>query len=353
MKVLVHIVSWNSEATIARCLEHVFAQEGFELGKNLFVHVTDNASSDSTASIVRASSGRPGVSVTVNAENLGFSAAQNQGVAMCVREGLDALLVLNPDVGLSPLCLKAMAQELAPEARIGMVTPKLMRAGQDLEPVQPAVLDAAGMILTPALRHFDRGSGVPDEGQFETPEVVFGGTGACLLIAKECITSVAIPKSISDEVVWQVYPALKNGADDRVQLFDEAFFAYREDADLAWRALRLGWRCVYEPTARASHVRVVTPERRSVLPAMLNLLGVRNRFLLQLNNWDISHGWSSLVVGILWRNVLVIAGVLLKERASLPAFRQVLLLRHRAREIYHWVERHTKESSLSHPIPCC
>lgn len=353
MKVLVHIVSWNSEATIARCLEHVFAQEGFELGRDLFVHVTDNASSDATTSIVRASAGRPGVSITVNPENLGFSAAQNQGAAMCVRDGFDGMLVLNPDVGLCSDCLKTMAEELAPEARIGMVTPKLLRAGQDLEALQPAVLDAAGMILTPALRHFDRGSGVRDEGQFETPEVVFGGTGACLLIARECIADVAIPKSISDDVVWRVYPALRNGSDEREQLFDEAFFAYREDADLAWRALRLGWRCVYEPTARASHVRVVTPERRSILPPILNLLGVRNRFLLQLNNWDISHGWSSLVAGIMWRNLLVIAGVLLRERASLPAFRQVLLLRHRARDIYHSVERKAEESSLSQPIPCC
>lgn len=353
MKVLVHIVSWNSEATIARCLEHVFAQEGFELGRDLFVHVTDNASSDATASIVRAASSRSGVSIAVNSDNLGFSAAQNQGVTIGVREGFDAILVLNPDVGLSPRCLKTMTEELAPEARIGMVTPKLVRASNDLEPSEPTVLDAAGMILTPALRHFDRGSGIRDEGQFEAPEVVFGGTGACLLIARECVASVAIPKSISDEVVWRLYPALRNGADERIQMFDEAFFAYREDADLAWRSLRLGWRCVYEPTALASHVRVVTPERRSILPPILNLLGVRNRFLLQLNNWDISHGWSSLVAGIMWRNLLVIAGVLLRERASLPAFRQVLLLRHRARDIYHSVERKAEESSLSQPIPCC
>ena len=32
--------------------------------------------------------------------------------------------------------------------------------------------------------------------------------------------------------------------------FDENFFAYREDADLAWRAQLLGWRCRYVAAAR-------------------------------------------------------------------------------------------------------
>ncbi len=35
--------------------------------------------------------------------------------------------------------------------------------------------------------------------------------------------------------------------------FDERFFAYLEDVDLAWRARAAGWRCLYEPRAVAHH----------------------------------------------------------------------------------------------------
>lgn len=38
---------------------------------------------------------------------------------------------------------------------------------------------------------------------------------------------------------------------DAVDEFDESFFAYLEDADLAWRARMQGWRSVYRP-ARSS-----------------------------------------------------------------------------------------------------
>ena len=63
MKVLVHLVTWNSEATIRRCLEQVFFQEGFTLGVDLFVRITDNASTDSTVSIVERLCNREGVSL--------------------------------------------------------------------------------------------------------------------------------------------------------------------------------------------------------------------------------------------------------------------------------------------------
>lgn len=332
-KVLVHIVTWNSEDTIARCIEHVAQQQGFALGSDLFIHITDNASKDSTVDVVRSvMAARAGISLFVNQNNAGFCGAHNQGASRCLEQSYDAMLVLNPDVGLTPGCLTAMVAGLGDV--IGLVTPKLIRASEDLKPLEPSTLDAAGMTLTPTLRHFDRGSGEVDLGKYEAREEVFGATGACLLISRECIADVSIPKEISDSGVWKIYPSLEDGSALRVKLFDEAFFAYREDADLCWRAGRRGWRCLYEPSAVAYHVRVVTPERRSQIPAVLNSYSVRNRFLLQLNNWDLSHGLLSLLFGICVRNVVVIVGVVLRERTSLGALREAWALAGRARAIY-------------------
>jgi GT2 family glycosyltransferase len=332
-KVLVHIVTWNSEDTIARCIEHVAQQQGFTLGSDLFIHVTDNASTDSTAEVVRSvMMSRPDLDLSINKHNLGFCGAHNQGASRCIDRCYDAMLVLNPDVGLTPGCLAEMLFAL--KEGVGLVTPKLLRAGEDLKPLEPMMLDAAGMILTPTLRHFDRGSGEVDVGKYETREEVFGATGACVLISRECIADVSLPKEISDRAVWSIYPALQEESSARTKLFDEAFFAYREDADLSWRVGRRRWRCVYEPSAVAYHVRVVTPERRSQLSPTLNSYSVRNRFLLQLNNWDFSEGLLSLFLGVCMRNIVVILGVFARERSSLGALREAWVLAGRARAIY-------------------
>lgn len=334
-RVLIHIVTYNSADTIARCVERAKGQKGFTLGDNLIIRVTDNASADGVWERLKALECH-GVELHRNTHNLGFCGAHNQGAARCVEGGFDAMLVLNPDVGLFESCLMEMCRALSDSDHRGIVTPKLLRASGDLSPLPSGTIDAAGMILTSSLRHFDRGSGEPDSGAYDTREEVFGATGACLLISRACLQAIAIPAQISDEPVWSIYPELRDGSAGRVKIFDEAFFAYREDADLSWRAGRMGWRCVYAPAAQATHVRVVTPERRAILPELLNRLSVRNRFLLQCNNWDLSCGIASLCNGVVLRNLIVVAGVVLRERASLPGLVEAARLAPRARSIYRW-----------------
>jgi GT2 family glycosyltransferase len=327
--VLVHIVTWNSEDSIARCMQSIGEQDDFVLGESLVLRVTDNCSSDSTLERVRALEGA-GIEVCANEANIGFCGAHNQGVRRLLDGAFDALLILNPDVRLARDTLQLMVRALMSRDDVGMVTPKLLRANTDLSAVVPPVLDAAGMTLTSSLRHFDRGSGELDQGLFEQAEDVFGGTGACLLISRPCIESLLISPTVSEEAVTRIYPQLALGSSERPKLFDEAFFAYREDADLSWRAQLLGWRCRYEPRAVGYHVRVVVPERRSQLPPALNRYSVRNRFLMQVHNWRTSRGIWSFVNGILFRNAVVILGVMLRERSSVGALVEVIRLLPRA-----------------------
>src|SRR5207237_10299092 len=83
------------------------------------------------------------------------------------------------------------------------------------------------------LRHLDRGAEQPDHGQFDKTEYVFGATGAAALYRRRMVDEISVDG----------------------EFFDESFFSFREDADLAWRAQLLGWRCLYVP------VEVGWPER--------------------------------------------------------------------------------------------
>lgn len=328
-QILVHIVTFNSSSVIEACLRSIPED------LNVTVLVTDNSSSDKTAAIVeryKVQSNRERIELNINPYNLGFAAAHNQGFFKAKEIGADFILILNPDVVLTPTFLDEILKVAAQNPDVGMFTPKLLRCDENLKPVSPPIIDAAGMILDDSARHFDRGSGVVDSGQFESEEVVFGGTGAALLVRIAGIERLCLKGERFDADKGQIYPQLLEREFARLPVFDEAFFAYREDAELAWRSMNLGVKTVYVPKAVAYHRRLVTPERRQDLPSEINSWSVRNRFLMQIVNFRLGRDSSMLWQGIILRNLIVIFGVLLKEWPSLPGLWQVLTLWRRAWE---------------------
>ena len=311
--VFVHIVTFNNEKTIAKTLSSVLAQETLIPWETMIVRVTDNASSDQTVSVIREQFSKE-VRLVCNEDNRGFSKAHNDGFQSALSCGAKFIFVLNPDVVLAKDSLRILISVLNDDPSCGSATPKLLRADKELNPVSPPVFDAAGMVLTESFRHFDRGSQENDIGQYNDNEYVFGGTGAALLLRSAFIEDVSL-----------VDPDDK----DYPEVFDNAFFAYREDADLALRGQWLGWRCRYVPKALGYHVRVVLPEKRSKLSPLLNLYGVRNRFLLQLNNFSFKAHFPFLL-SICLRNILVIGAALTIEYRSAKALYQALSLSKRA-----------------------
>ena len=123
-------------------------------------------------------------------------------------------------------------------------------------------MDSTGIYFTPMLRHLDRGSQEVDNGHYLNYEYVFGATAAAALYRREMIEDISMDG----------------------EFFDSDFFVYREDADVAWRAQLLGWRCLYTPHARGYHVRNVLPGNRRALPAEINMHSVKNRFLMRIKN---------------------------------------------------------------------
>ena len=298
--VLISIVSYRDERFLTPCLEAVVNQD-----VPLRVRIFDNAKS---ADVQRIAT-RFAAELFQADMNRGFSHGQNHNLQA---EDYDYALLLNSDVILQPGYLGTVIQALEDVPRGGMAGGKLLRMDEQCQPVcrnGRALLDSTGIYFTPAQRHLDRGSEQEDRGQYDRRQAVFGITGAALLCRREMLHDVRF----GDEYL------------------DEDFFAYREDADLAWRAQILGWKAVYTPKAEALHKRVVHPSKRREVAAVLNYHSVKNRFLLRLKNMD-GAVWRRCFPYMWLRDLSAISYVGLFEHSSWPAFAAVRRLRPRFAE---------------------
>jgi GT2 family glycosyltransferase len=286
--VCISIVTFNSERYIRRCLEAVLNQKDVQCE----IVVVDNASTDRTRPILEAFRNR--VRIIANPVNTGFASAQNQAIRSTTAEWV---LTLNPDVLLDPGFIRTLVDAGGLDSGAGAVCGKLLSAGPGFQPLPKRLIDSAGIYFTPAARHFDRGWHEPDSPAFDRSEYVFGACAAAALYRRAMIEDISIEGG----------------------LFDPDFFAYREDADVAWRAQLMGWRCIYTPSAQALHVRTVVPGNRRSIAPVINMHSVKNRFLMRIKNATpglYRRCWLPMTL----RDLLVIAGCLVSEPRSLAAF---------------------------------
>lgn len=324
----VHIVTFNHEEFVDPCLSALLNQISPRSDFSIKIVVTDNASTDATLRCLAPFSER-GIILNGSPVNLGFSAAHNWGVARFLESDADIYVALNPDVALEPEALHELVAGMERWPDCGAATGLLIRSDVQLRPLSPEIIDSAGMVFTRQFRHFDRFAECSPRVVAVREEEVEGATGAFLAVRRSFVIHAALDGG-NNELVYRLYPDLRTGSSERYPLFDEAFFAYREDAELSLRARMLGERFVLLPRSRGAHHRRVTPERRRMLSPEINKLGVRNRFLLQASLFSLRHHWRWVFEGLLFRNVVVFCGVLLQEKSSLSAFSEFFLLLPRA-----------------------
>lgn len=295
--VAVVLITYNNAPYLPRCCEGIAGLRDVDAE----VVIVDNASADGSGDV--AARLLPDARLIRNDANLGYSAAVNQGIAATRAE---YVILVNPDAYLSSGYAATIiaALERAGE-RFGSATGTLLRGtGFGIEPT--TTVDSRGIRMTRSGRHFDIDAGVEETTRPDTPVPVFGVSGAAALHRRTFLEDVALEGEV----------------------LDEDFFAWREDADLAWRGQLRGWQALYVPDAVAWHVRRVTPERRSQLPAVVNMHGVKNRFLLRIKN---EGAWLAFrnAPWELSRDLLVVGAALTVERTSFPAL--VWLWQHRSR----------------------
>ena len=282
--VSVIVPNWNGRHLLVDCLSALSAQtwQDFE------IIVVDNGSTDSSVSWLREH--RPSVRVVANLENLGFPAAVNQGI-----RASDAPYVatLNNDAQVEPGWLAALVEAIESDARVGMCASKMLFVHS------PEMINSAGVCIDRACMAWDRLGGEPDTNRETNPVQVFGACAGAALYRRVMLEQIAG--------------------------FDEDFFAYLEDVDVAWRAQLVGWRCLYVPAARVLHHHSATSIEGSPFK---NFYAGRSKVWLIIKDYPFP-------VGLLYLPLIV-----LYDLGTLP-YRQMLrgdwsALRGRWNGLRHW-----------------
>lgn len=267
-QVTIQLVTYNSLRHLPECLKSVFDQ----IYRDFQVLVIDNNSQDGTVEYLRKN--YPEVAVFQNKKNLGFSRANNQGIKLLHSP---YVLFLNVDVILTSDWLeKVMAEaEKAENQNVASFAGKLLRLqvrGEEMEKTEQIDSCGFGVLKNHQVKELGVGQ---KSGDFVKARPIFGATGALALYR---------------------YAALKDSAlnFNGGEYFDEDFFLYKEDVDLAWRLQLFGWQSLFLPQAVAYHERTLKEDghwsgrrlikQRRAQSVLGRAYSYRNHFFLLLKN---------------------------------------------------------------------
>ncbi|GAF64994.1 putative glycosyltransferase [Bacillus sp. TS-2] len=296
-KVVVSIVTFNSEQDIVNCLD-ALANQSLSIHE---IQVIDNFSKDHTVQLIEdwfVKNKNIPLKLVKNLSNVGFAKGHNQVIRDLTKRNriYEYLLVLNPDVILDSDFIVNCTRVLEEHQNIGSATGKLYRDKKNKR------LDSTGLTISKTRRAFDRGANEIDNGQWDQKQEIFGVSGAAAIYRYEMI---------QESMVYN-------------EFFDETFFAYKEDVDIAWRAQNLGWDSLFIPNAIAVHLRGWDEERsRSTVPLFIRKHSYINRHYMMLKNEFLPMFFLNSIT-IVFFEFMMLLYLLLFETKTLTAWRDFL-----------------------------
>jgi GT2 family glycosyltransferase len=217
------IVNWNSWDCLFDCLDGLSRQTC----QDFQVIVIDNASAD-TAPAARLSH-YPRLRYVANTENIGFAAANNQGITLA--QDCRWIVLLNPDTLPEAdwlMQLLAAAQNRPDYKTFGSC---LVQAGDR------NLLDGIGDVYHISGLAWRAGHGRPCTTAPATPQPIFSPCAAAALYDRQAVLEVGG--------------------------FDETYFCYHEDVDLGFRLQLAGHKSLTVPQSRVVHLGSGTTSYRS------------------------------------------------------------------------------------------
>jgi GT2 family glycosyltransferase len=221
MDISVVIVNWNTKDLLEKCLASIYETINF---CDFEVIVVDNASSD--GSIAMLAQNFPQVTTIANKENRGFSAANNK--AFAVMKGEYALL-LNTDTVLTAGAMGKLWSFSQAHPRAAIICGQLLNADGSKQNSVAAFPTLLTLATNTSLLEYIFPRKYPSKRyEHKEPVEVDSAIGACMLIRKKAL--------------------------DEVGFFDERYFFFFEETDLAYALRRKGWQIYQVPDAFTHHL---------------------------------------------------------------------------------------------------
>lgn len=263
------IPNWNGRKFLAPCLESLLAQSY----KNIEIIVVDNGSQDGSCEFLKNEF--PQVNLIALDHNTGFSVAVNKGIKASVG---NFVALINNDTKADIYWLEKMVNALTNHTEIGSVACKMLSLDN------PKLIDGAGDGLRRGGLPGRIGHGQLDVGQFDQERYVLGACGGAVLYRKSMLEDIG--------------------------LFDEDFFAYLEDVDLALRAQSAGYKCLYVPEAIMYHLGCGTTG--SGYNKLVVRLSCRNNINMMVKNFPTPILCEFLPQIIFWQSYYLAAVIIRK-----------------------------------------
>ncbi len=215
------IVNWNTKDLLQDCLNSIFKTVE---ALTYEIIVVDNASSDGSVEVLAQQ--YPQVKIIANQDNRGFGAANNQGFA--VMRGKYALLI-NTDAVLTPGAVKKLWDFAEVNPRAAIVCGQLLNADGSKQNSIASFPTLFTLAANTSILEYLFPRRYPSKRYEHTaPLTVDSAIGACMMIRKKAL--------------------------DEVSFFDERYFFFFEETDMAYAMRRAGWKIYQVPDAQIYHL---------------------------------------------------------------------------------------------------
>ncbi len=215
------IVSYNVSGFLQNCLKSIIAAK---IDHVFEIIIVDNNSTDESSSLIRREF--PAITWLQNVKNLGFAAANNQGINQSKGQ---FILLLNPDTEVSSGSIEALLQVMLDDPSVGACGSKLVNPDGSLQLSCYPFPTLGNEIIR--LHHLEKLFPLTqypmDQWDKSFTYPVDNIQGASLLLRKSALNEVG--------------------------LLDESFFVYTEEVDLNYRLKKAGWKNVYVPNSVVVH----------------------------------------------------------------------------------------------------
>jgi GT2 family glycosyltransferase len=215
------IINWNTKDILQNCLDSIY-QTIDNLSCEIIV--VDNASSDGSKEMLQER--YPQVSKIFNQVNKGFGAANNQ--AFAIMKGKYALL-LNTDTILTPGAINKLYSFAGEHPQAAIVCGQLLNADGSKQNSVAVFPSLPSLLINISLLEYIFPKWFPSKRyEHKKPISVPSAVGACMMINKKAL--------------------------DEVGLFDERYFFFFEETDLAYAFHSKGWSVYHVPDAFIYHL---------------------------------------------------------------------------------------------------